>query len=322
VVGYNYQDQFFTDDHRQFPSRIIYGSEVLPYYRAGRELFREYGERNPWYDTADNNFVAGYFIWSGVDYLGESSGWPSMGWPTAPFDVCMFEKPYAAFLRAVWNPDKPAVSIAVVDQSLDIDPGKDLWTWPMIASHWTFPQYRGRILHVQTITNCEEVELWVNGVTLGRRRLADYANNTIQWRAPWRPGSIVAKGYNGGVETAVCELKTAGQPARIELTADKTSPVADGQDLTHVTVRLLDENGTAVPNSDLPVTFEVAGEGRLIGVDNGDLRNHEPRKGNRRTTYFGRALAIIQSTRTGGVITLRATAPGLPESLLTVSTQE
>ncbi|MDR1331840.1 MAG: DUF4982 domain-containing protein [Tannerella sp.] len=318
VVGYNYQEQFFADDHRRYPGRIIYASEVFPYYRSSRERVREYGERNPWYDTAENDFVFGYFIWAGADYLGESSGWPSKGWPTCPFDLCMFERPMATFLRAVWNDDRPVLGIAVVDQSLDLDPGKDHWTWPKMASHWTWPQYRGEVLHVQTVTNCEEVELWVNRTSMGRRKLSDYPNNTIEWRAFYVPGTITARGYNGGVEVVSYELSTAGRPAGIELLADRAVLAADGQDLSHVTVRLVDENGVVVPNDDRTVTFTVEGDGRLAGLDNGDLRSSESFKGDTRTTYFGRALAIIQSGRTKGAIRLKARVDGLPEAAVTI----
>jgi beta-galactosidase len=319
VVGCNYQEQFFADDHERYPSRIIFASEVFPYYRSSRERVREYEERNPWYDTGNNDFVFGYFVWAGVDYLGESSGWPSKGWPTCPFDVCMFERPMGTFLRAVWSEDKPVLNIAVVDQSLNLDPGKDHWTWPKIASHWTFPQYIGEVLHVQTITNCEEVELWVNQTSMGRRKLAGYSNNTISWRAFYVPGKITAKGYRNGVEVISCELSTAGKPAKIELIADRPVIAADGQDISHVTVRLLDEKGVVVPNDDRTVTFTVEGHGKLIGLDNADLRSNEPPKGNTRTTYFGKALAIIQSSRTKGAIRLTAQTDGLPEAVVVIA---
>jgi beta-galactosidase len=321
VVGYNYQEQFFADDHRKYPNRLIYASEVFPYYRSSQERVREYEERNPWYDTGNNDFIFGYFIWAGVDYLGESSGLPSKGWPTAPFDACMFEKPTAAFLKAVWNDDKPVLNIAVVDQSLNIDPGKDHWSWPHIASHWTFPQYFGQVLHLQTITNCEEVELWVNRTSMGRRKLSDYPNNTINWRTAYSPGKITAKGYNKGEEVISYELTTAGKPAKIELVADSPVIEANGQDLSHVTVRLLDENGVVVPNDDRIVTFTVEGQGKLIGLDNGDLRSNESFKGNTRTTYFGKALAIIQSTRTKGVIRLKARTDGMSEAVVTITSK-
>jgi beta-galactosidase len=321
VVGYNYQEQFFAGDHQKYPNRIIYASEVFPYYHSSQERVREYEERNPWYDTGNNDFIFGYFIWAGVDYLGESSGWPSKGWPTSPFDACMFEKPTATFLKSVWNDDKPTLNIAVVDQSLNIDPGKDHWTWPKIASHWTFPQYFGQVLHIQTITNCEEVELFINRTSMGRRKLSAYTNNTINWRASYSPGKIIAKGYNRGVEVISYELTTAGRPVKIELVADRPVIKADGQDLSHVTVRLLDENGVVVPNDDRAITFAVEGQGKLIGLDNGDLRSNELFKGNTRTTYSGKALAIVQSARTKGVIRLKARTDGMQEAVITITSE-
>jgi beta-galactosidase len=318
VVGYNYQEPFYESDHRNFPKRLIYGSEVFPYYSSGTLRTREFLEENPWYIYAENDYAFGYFIWTGVDYLGESSGWPSKGWPTAPFDVCMFEKPYAAFFRAVWKAE-PTVSIAVADASLDIDPGKDMWSWPFLASHWTFPQYRGHVLEIHTMTNCEEVELFINGNSVGRRRTADFTNNTIRWRAVYQPGRIEAKGYNGGREVTSYELKTAGAPARIELTADRTQIVADGQDLSHVALRLLDADGNPVATDDRQITVSVEGAGRLLVVDNGDLRDGDSPLRHTKPTCFGRALAVVQSLRQGGTITVIARAEGLPESRITIS---
>ncbi|GHT53936.1 beta-galactosidase [Bacteroidia bacterium] len=312
IVGYNYQEPRYQDDHKLYPKRIFFGSEVFPFYRGRKNFTRDYSPVNPWYDI-NNDFLFGQFIWAGVDYLGESSGFPSKGWPTCPFNSCMFEKAFGAFYRAVWN-DQPMVSIAVADQSLDIDPGKDHWSLPPLISHWTFPQYKGHVIQVQTITNCESVELWVNGMSFGRRNTFDYPNNTIVWYVPYKEGKIEAKAYNQDNEVADFSLQTAGKPVKIVLTADKETLQSDGQDLAHITVSLVDENGITVPNADVPVTFEITGNGQLAGLDNGDLRNHEPYKGTTCTTYFGTLLAIVQSHRIPGEITVKAGAPGLTET--------
>jgi beta-galactosidase len=321
IVGYNYQEPWYTSDKKSFPDRLIFGSEVFPYYRGRIGSLRDYFPKNPWYDVAGNDFVFGQFLWAGVDYLGESSGWPSKGWPTSPFDVCMFEKSRAAFHRAVWKENEPMVSIAVADQSLNIDPGKDRWSWPHLISHWTFPQYTGHVIEVQTITNCQQVELWVNGASLGRRNTAEFTNNTIVWHVPYKAGKIEAKGYNKDAEAAVFELNTAGQPSKIVLSPDREMIHSDGQDLSHVTVKLVDEKGVVVPNDDRQLTFEVTGSGKLIGLDNGDLRRDEAFKGSIRTTYFGKALAVIQSLRQQGDIILKVSTKGLPAAELTIKSK-
>lgn len=318
IIGYNYQEPWYIADKKQFPNRIMFGSEVFPYYRGREGSIRDYSPDNPWYDVTANDFIFGQFIWAGVDYLGESSGWPSKGWPTCLFDVCMFEKPRAAFHRSVWN-DKPIVSIAVVDQSLSIDPGKDHWSWPHLASHWNFPQYEGHIILIETVSNCEEVEVWINDLSMGRRKVSDYKNNTVSWHVPYKKGKVEAKAYNNGKEVAQFELKTSDEPEKIMLSPDKETIDADGQDLSHITVSIVDKDGILVPTRDIPVTFEVTGSGKLIGLDNGDLRSNEPFKGETRKTYFGKALAIIQSQQSPGKITITAKAGNLPESSITIN---
>ncbi len=318
IVGYNYQEPWLKEDKKRFPGRIMYIAEAFPYYLSRQNSIRDFNPNNPWYNVEDNDFVFGQFVWAGVDYLGESSGWPSKGWPTCLFDVCMFEKPRAAFHRAVWNKN-PVVRIAVADQSLDIDPGKDHWSWPHLAEHWNFPQYKGHIIEVQTITNCDSVELLINDMVLGKRRTSDYTNNTIVWHVPFREGKIEARGYNNGKEVASYELKTAGRASQVILSADRSSIIADGQDLSHITIKIVDDKGITVPDSDQLITVEVLGNGKLKGLDNGDLRREVTFSGNKVKTYFGKALATIQSTRNPGDIIIRVSAGALPESTFTIS---
>ena len=316
VVGYNYQEPWLKNEHEKYPDRIMYVAEAYPYYRGKGPEYKAFYPVNPWYDVADNDFLFGQFIWAGVDYLGESSGWPSTGWVTSPFNVCMFEKPSATFNRAVWN-SEPMVRIAVADQSLNIDPGKPHWDWPFLADHWNFPQYQGHVIHVVTTTNCDSVSLILNDKSLGTRKTADYANNTIDWYVPYTEGTIVAKGYRGGQEAATYELKTAGKPVQIQLSADRLQIASDGQDLSHIIIKLMDEHGMLVQNADQKITVEVTGNGRLLGLDNGDLRRSSF-TGDSIATYFGKALTTVQSIRKQGAINVKVTADGLPEATLTI----
>ncbi|MCX2678655.1 DUF4982 domain-containing protein [Galbibacter sp. EGI 63066] len=319
VVGYNYQEQWLEDEKEQFPNRIMYISEAYPYYRGKGKEYNAFYPVNPWYDVANNDFVFGQFIWAGVDYLGESSGWPSTGWPTGPFDVCMFEKPSAAFHRSVWN-DTPMVKIAVADQSLDIDPGKPHWSWPFLADHWTFPQYEGHVIQIQTTTNCDRVELVLNNESLGIKNTSDYSNNTINWYVPYEKGTIVAKGYKAGQEVISYELKTAGEPVQILLSADRTQIAADGQELSHITIEFVDDQGVVVPNADQVITVEVVGNGRLLGLDNGDLRR-DSFTGNSIPTYFGKVLLTVQSKRSKGNINVIVKSDNIPKATLQIATE-
>ncbi|MCR4825318.1 MAG: DUF4982 domain-containing protein [Bacteroidales bacterium] len=314
VVGYNYQEPFYDSDHAQFPDRIIYGSEVFPYYSPGRERMREYIERNPWYDYASRDFIFGYFMWAAIDYWGESSGWPSKAWPTGIYDMCMHEKPSAAFFRAVWK-DDPIVKIAVEDPSLPLDRGKDMWTWPLLASHWNFPRHDNpQMVEVDVFTNCEAVELFVNEVSLGVRRTADYPNNTVKWRTPYKAGKIRAQGYNGGTEAASDELRTAGEAVALRLHTDRADLAADGQDLSYVEMELVDAQGLVVPDADRPVRVRVEGAGRFLCMDNGDTADSGAQLRADKPTFLGRAQAVVQAGRSAGPLRVIASAEGLPDA--------
>ena len=206
------------------------------------------------------------------------------------------------------------VGIAVRDQSLDIDHGRDLWQWPPMASTWNFPtRYNGLVMEVNTITNCEKVALYVNGNEMGVKATKDFPNNTIVWNVPFSPGRIQAKGVNGTDTVATFEIRTAGSPAALRATADRTQIRADGQDLSYIQLELLDKDGTLVQHADRTVRAAVEGEGRLVGLINSDLRRTTPFTSAQDKTYFGRAMAVVQATRRAGGIRLRLDVEGLPE---------
>ena len=310
VIGYNYLEARMLEDRKKYPERIFVITEALPYFSStDAARLRTYTPINPWYVVADNDFVAGQFLWVGADYLGEAT-WPSKGWPSGLFDLCMFEKPRAAFHRAVWN-SKPIVTIAVADQSLNIDSPRDLWQWPHLAAHWNFPQYAdGRMVEVRTTTNCEYVELFFSGNSMGRRKTSDYTNNTIVWYVPYRAGTLEAKGFNGDKEEASFKLVTSEGADHITAKPDRSAIKADGQDLSHITVQIYDKNGNPVQTDDRKITIAVEGEGKFLGIDNGETRREGSFSGNQLPTYFGKALAIIQSTRKAGMMRVKIEMEG------------
>jgi beta-galactosidase len=317
VVSYNYQEQWYAEDKKKFPERIVLGSETYPFFRAQgavgtvKPARHEFAPVNPWYDVAKNDWVAGQFIWSGMDYLGESAGWPSKGWCNGLIDTCGFPKPRAGFHRAAWQ-THPVVQIAVLDDSLDIDPGRAMWSWPRMWRGWNYPT-RDVVRRVQTFTNCRTVELRRDGTSFGVREAAAYPNSTIEWLVPWHAGKLEAIGRNDpdGPALATDEIQTAGPPAKIVLKPDRVRVTADGQDICHIEANLVDDKGVLVPNDDRQITFTVTGAGKLAGTDNGDLRSNESYQGKQRTTRWGRCLAVVQSSRAPGEIHVSAQAAGL-----------
>jgi beta-galactosidase len=310
VLCLNYQEQWFEKLRAARPNLVMVSTEAFAYYRGGQEELMVLDARNPWYDIANHDYAVGQFLWPGIDYLGESMGWPSKGWPTGIIDTCGFLKPMAGFHRTVWS-DEPSVRMAVQHDSIDRDNGREQWGWPKLAAHWNWEQLYREPLRLHIFTNCETVELQVNGKSLGVRPTAGSSNNTLVWHTAYVKGTVEAIGRNGDQIVARDQLVTAGKPDRIELVVDRDRITADGEDVSHVEVRLLDEKGVLVQTDERRVTLKVEGAGRLIGVDNGDLRDPDSYQAASRTTRSGRCLAIVQSLRNTGAIRVTARAEGI-----------
>ena len=311
VVGYNYLEARMLNDHNKFPERKFLVTEELPYYCGAEGNIRAYDTNNPWNIIESNDFIAGGFLWTGQDYVGEA-GWPSCGWPTGLLELSGREKPQGIWHRSVWNKDTPVVGIAVRDESLDIDHGRDLWQWPNIDSRWNFPpRYEGLVMEVQTITNCEKVQLSINKKIMGEKTTNKFPNHTIVWHVPYTPGQIEAKGINGTDTVAYYAIQTAGEPSSLVATADRTLLLADGQDLSYIDLQLTDKNGIPVRHKELKIKGTIEGEGKLIGLINNDLRRTTPFTSIEDITHFGHAFAIVQTTRKPGIIKLRLDVEGI-----------
>jgi len=243
--------------------------------------------RDSWRLTRDRDWFAGEFRWTGFDYLGETLGWPARCWNFGVIDLCGFPKDTYHFYRSRWT------------------------TEPMVhlLPHWTWPGKEGVTIPVWCYTNCERVELLLNGRTLGEQEMGDRMH--LSWDVPYEPGELRAIGRRGGDVVAEQAVHTAGPPAGIELQADRTDVSADGRDLVHVTARIVDADGHFMPTASDRVTFTVEGEGKLIGVDNGDPLDRDSYQADSRRAFHGLCLAVIQTTQRLGAIRIHATAKGL-----------
>lgn len=317
VVSYNYMSQYYESDHRKYPGMIFLGSETLPYYTRNnlesnlweKDVSKKYITGNSFFQVGD--FVAGHFIWSGFDYLGEAvQPWPLKGWENGLINTCGFRKPYSFYIQSLYS-DCPLVHIAVSDELNKHQIGKKGWDWPPVKSSWDWPFDEDKKLTVYTYTSCGSVELILNGKSIGEKYLKDFPQKMIEWEIPYEPGILLAIGKNGGKEVARHQLVTAGDPVKIDLIPDYSQVRADGKDIIHVTVEVVDRNGNLCTTSHVPVEFYVSGKGRIIGVDNGDLWSNEPYKSNRREVRDGKALCVIQAGKEKGDLVLRACSQGL-----------
>ena len=316
VAGLNYQTEAYDQHHAEFPKLAILGTESLPAYtfnlreRDPKEGMKTY-PGNPWFAVKD--YVAGQFIWAGIAYLGESKGWSSKGWPTCPIDTAGFPNPNFYVQQSNYS-EKPMVRLAVDDPTWWQTPMRLGWAWPGMAEHWNWATRGAAPLKVYTPTNAEAVELILNGKSLGEKKAADFLDRIPVWEVPFAPGTLQAVARRGGVALARFELKTAGAPARLELVPDRTGLRADGQDLLHVEVRVVDQDGTLVPDARNLVRFEVTGTAALAGVDNGDMTDTASYQAAQRETRRGRALAIVRAGRQAGKLTLTAPRRRPPRS--------
>ncbi len=319
VLCVNYQEPMYRHYRAANPDLVVVGSETFKYWRGSEMHVHAFEPVNPWWDVDKDDCVVGGFLWPGIDYLGESNTFPMRGWSSGIIDTCGFLKPEGWFQKSVWNAREPVVRIAVHTGGA----GGHAWSWsaPAMEEHWNFSQFEGKLLHLQTQTNCESVELIVNGTPFGRRQACDYANRAIAWYVPYEPGKVEAFGRNGEEIVARHELVTSGASARLRIELDRASLAADGQDCVHAIATVIDERGITVPDDIRPLTFRVDGPVDLIGVDNGDMACGESYLGPTRTTRGGRALAIIRAGRAPGEVVVRVESDGLTSDEARVATR-
>ena len=236
-------------------------------------------------------WVAGQFVWTGFDYIGEPSPfpWPSVSSYFGIVDLCGFPKDRYYLYQSQWT-DKPMVHI---------------------LPHWNWQGFEGQEVPVWCYSNCESVELFLNGKSLGERKFSDTRDLHVVWNVPYAAGTLKAVAKNHGKTVCTDEVQTTGAPAKIVLTPDRTGISADGEDLSYVTIRIVDKEGRVCPDADNMVTFAVGGEGVLAGVGSGNAVSHEQFKGHERKAFHGLCLAVVQSGRKQGAISLSATSEGL-----------
>jgi beta-galactosidase len=331
VVGYNYVDRwrdriekYYSIDRQAFPQRRFIGTEsgsmggVRGDYGAiarGRNIDVE----QLWKFVRTYDYVAGDFMWTGIDYLGEAH-WPAKGSSAGVIDMCGFRKDGFYFYQSQWT-DNPVLHL---------------------FPHWNWKGKEGQFIPVTCYTNCDTVELFLNGKSIGvkgyafprqgmegrygnyparARVLRTTADLHLAWDVPYEPGTLKAVGVKDGKVVATVEVSTAGDPAMIGLSVDRDAIAAGRRDVAHITVQIQDATGRMAPTAANEVAFELEGEGKIIGVDSGDPQSHESYQSNRRKAFNGLCLAIVQASGKPGQIRVTAASPGLKAGSVTVTTK-
>jgi len=307
VVGTNYRDNELLAAHQARPERKIVGTE-------------QRHDLATWLAARDDIAHAGQFLWSGVDYLGESPNWPIIAAASGLLDRTGMIKPMA-YERQSWWGSQPVVHVVRrIDpaQVTGVDPGFE----PLVRrqaqfADWTPADQGAHEEAVEAYSNCEEVELYLNGKSLGAKpRNAD--DSPRIWKVSYEAGVLRAVGKNNGTVAASHELRTAGKAARIVLFADrdKVSPAWD--DVAYVIATVIDQNGVVVPSASDLIAFKIAGPGLIVAVDSGNNSSSESFQASERRAYQGRCIAIIKAINSRGRIGLFASAPGLVGSSISI----
>ena len=332
LTGYNYAHKTFPDFPKVYPGKKFLGTETTSalatrgHYDLPADTVRVWPVRwdiaftggnpdntcsaydncrVPWGSTHEEtwkivkkyDFLSGMFIWTGFDYLGEPTpyDWPSRSSYFGIVDLAGFPKDSYYMYQSEWT-SKPVLHL---------------------LPHWNWK--KGDTVDVWAYSNADEVELMLNGTSLGtKKKIGDDLH--VAWRVAFVPGTLKAIGRTAGKPDLLQEVKTAGPAARIVLEADRSSISADGKDLSFVTVRVVDAEGNIVPDADNMIGFDVQGAGRLVGVDNGLQTSHESFKASSRKAFNGLCLAVLQSGTTPGQITITARATGLQSGTVVVQT--
>ena len=288
VVGYNYTEDRYAEDHKTYPKRIIYGSET----GVGIEA---------WHAVRDNDFIFGQFLWTGTDYLGEAGRWPSRGLYTGLLDFGSFAKPRGYFRASLWS-DKPMTYIG----TYPVKPGHS-WLSMDAWDSWNYAP--GQLIRVVCYTNAPQARLLLDGKEVGPMKPYDDKSGIIYWDIPYQDGELRAEGCDeSGKVLSTYTIKTSGRPYALRATVDK-EVLSPEKATAHVTIEVVDEQGTVVKLGDNEVTCEIEGPARLLGLEGSDNSDMSDYTDNRHRAYHGRLLAYIQTTGQKGEIRVKLTSP-------------
>ncbi|HEX7584422.1 MAG TPA: glycoside hydrolase family 2 TIM barrel-domain containing protein, partial [Prolixibacteraceae bacterium] len=267
VGGYNYQWKRYEGDHEKFPQRMMVGTESVP-----KEAFEN------WQMVEKHPYVLGDFVWTAMDYLGESGighalisndgkdlfspGWPWYNSYCGDIDICGFKKPQSYFRDVVWKISnlEMAVHAPIPSGTKEI---VSFWGWPDEQQSWNWAGNEGQKLQVNVYSNYPEVRLELNGKVIGTKTVSTDTKLTATFEVPYEAGELKAIAFKDGKEVETKLLKTTGKPSKIRLTADRSELKASRNDLSYVTVEVIDEAGNLVPNANLPIQFKIEGAGEL-----------------------------------------------------------
>jgi len=327
VAGYNYaisgNYNVYVIDHQRMPQRIMLGTESFPL-----DAF------NNWMAVEDNAYVTGDFVWTSWDYIGEASiGW--LGYPQnanfypwnlafcGDIDICGWKRPQSYYRDVLWKPNQLSVFVKPPTPSFKMGlhtASWSKWNWVDVVPEWNFKGYENKPLEVSVYSSCDSVELFLNNKSLGTNATNRSTNFIATYKVPYQPGQLKAVGYSNNKVVNTSILQTAEKPTAIKLTADRTILKANNEDLSYITVELVDNKGNRNPLTDNLLSFSIQGNGSIVGIGNANPNSIESFQGKQRKAWKGRCLVIIKSGSKPGPIVLKVNSNGFPARQLVLKT--
>jgi beta-galactosidase len=326
ISGYNYQWHRYSNDHEQYPNRLIYGSESIT-----REAWEN------WCLVEKYPYIIGDFVWTAMDYLGETGighavyrsndekdlfamPWPWYNAWCGDIDICGNKKPQSYYRDIVWGRSKLELLVHT-----PVPKGKtemvSYWGWPDEYPSWNWTGSEGDPLQVSAYTTCSKVRLDLNGKVIGEKTMEADSGITVTFKVPYEPGILKCSGFIDGKKVVTQLLKTSGPPAGIRINPDRHTIRADRNDLAYIAIEIIDAEGNLVPDAALPVHLNLTGEGELLATGNAAPDQMASFKQPQCITYRGRSLVILRPTSTPGTISITAEAQGLRPASITITTK-
>ncbi|MDE5880824.1 MAG: DUF4982 domain-containing protein, partial [Muribaculaceae bacterium] len=319
IVGYNYMIFKHASDHERCPERVMWQTESYPRDAAAN-----------WHKVKEYPYIIGDFVWTGLDYLGESGigryyykgeiegeHWQNKQWPwhgayCGDIDLTGWRKPISHYRDMLYN-DNNKLYMAVREPDGYYGELKHtMWSvWPTWES-WNWTGHEGKPIDVEVLSRYPKVRLYLNDTVVGEQEAGESKDYMAVFNLPYTPGTLKAVGLDSnGNEVETVTLATAGAPAAIRLTPDKTTFTADGQDLVYVVAEVVDDQGRVVPDAAVPVNFTIAGNASIKAAGSADLKCSDNYSTPEATTWKGRAMAVVRASDKKGGATLKATSPKL-----------
>ncbi len=311
LIALNYGEQWCTTIGNQTPGKPFVSTESYTYFNSTSEKRFSNIEKSPWFDVLENEHNMGLFLWVGADYLGESKKWPKLGSSSGLIDFAGFKTNKSDFYQSLWTKE-PMIKIYVYEGDADDFSTSGRWGWPPMHTSWNLE--KGKKYDLVTYTNCDAIDLYLNGKKIGSQKMIDFPNKIMKWKdVKYKSGKLKAVGFINGKEVCNYTIQTTGDPYKLKFLPETKRLKAN--EIIHLEVNVLDKNNNLVSHAKTQVAFEIEGNAEVLAIENGDIRDVD-NFGSKKSTKLnnGKCLIVLKVLNTNKDIVLKAVSSKLKDA--------